>query len=58
VHLLLPEIGGGSHLCDRSEDLLKGVYKMGFQKPSKIQERALPLLLQDPCVARAQYNVR
>lgn len=23
---------------------------MGFQKPSKIQERALPLLLQNPCV--------
>ncbi|KAM0755475.1 DEAD-domain-containing protein [Meredithblackwellia eburnea MCA 4105] len=29
-------------------NLLKGVYKMGFQKPSKIQERALPLLLQNP----------
>jgi hypothetical protein len=31
-------------------NLLKGVYKMGFQKPSKIQEKALPLLLQNPCV--------
>jgi len=30
------------------EDLLKGLYKMGFQKPSKIQERALPLLLKNP----------
>ncbi|KAK4058052.1 RNA helicase required for poly(A+) mRNA export [Microbotryomycetes sp. JL221] len=29
-------------------NLLKGVYKLGFQKPSKIQERALPLLLQNP----------
>ncbi|OCH93062.1 DEAD-domain-containing protein [Obba rivulosa] len=29
-------------------DLLKGVYVMGFSKPSKIQERALPLLLADP----------
>ncbi|KEI37903.1 uncharacterized protein L969DRAFT_52140, partial [Mixia osmundae IAM 14324] len=29
-------------------ELLKGVYKLGFQKPSKIQERALPLLLQEP----------
>ncbi|KAL8284223.1 hypothetical protein RQP46_004972 [Phenoliferia psychrophenolica] len=29
-------------------NLLKGVYKMGFSKPSKIQERALPLLLQNP----------
>ena len=25
---------------------------MKFQKPSKIQERALPLLLQNPCVGR------
>ncbi|KAF9514933.1 hypothetical protein BS47DRAFT_1484792 [Hydnum rufescens UP504] len=30
------------------EDLLKGIYAMKFQKPSKIQERALPLLLQNP----------
>lgn len=29
-------------------ELLKGVYAMKFQKPSKIQERALPLLLSDP----------
>ncbi|TFY76666.1 hypothetical protein EWM64_g7345 [Hericium alpestre] len=29
-------------------DLLKGIYDMGFTKPSKIQERALPLLLKDP----------
>lgn len=28
--------------------LLKGLYRMGFQRPSKIQERALPLLLQNP----------
>lgn len=28
--------------------LLKGVYAMGFNRPSKIQERALPLLLADP----------
>ncbi|TFK27787.1 ATP-dependent RNA helicase DBP5 [Coprinopsis marcescibilis] len=31
-----------------SEDLLKGIYDMGFSKPSKIQERALPLLLSNP----------
>ncbi|CAH7683417.1 P-loop containing nucleoside triphosphate hydrolase protein, partial [Phakopsora pachyrhizi] len=31
-----------------SPQLLKGLYRMGFQRPSKIQERALPLLLQDP----------
>jgi len=29
-------------------DLLKGVFDMSFSKPSKIQERALPLLLKDP----------
>ena len=32
----------------RHPDLLKGLYAMGFSKPSKIQERALPLLLADP----------
>ncbi|KAK9446417.1 P-loop containing nucleoside triphosphate hydrolase protein [Limtongia smithiae] len=31
-----------------ADDLLKGVFAMKFQKPSKIQERALPLLLNDP----------
>jgi ATP-dependent RNA helicase DDX19/DBP5 len=31
-----------------NEDLLKGIYGMGFQKPSKIQEKALPLLLMNP----------
>ncbi|KAF9972008.1 RNA helicase required for poly(A+) mRNA export [Actinomortierella ambigua] len=30
------------------EDLLKGIYDMKFAKPSKIQERALPLLLSNP----------
>lgn len=29
-------------------ELLKGVYQMGFNKPSKIQETALPTLLADP----------
>ncbi|SCV06152.1 LANO_0H23244g1_1 [Lachancea nothofagi CBS 11611] len=29
-------------------ELLKGLYAMKFQKPSKIQERALPLLLSEP----------
>lgn len=31
-----------------SEELLKGLYSMKFAKPSKIQERALPLLLHNP----------
>ena len=29
-------------------NLLKGIYAMKFIKPSKVQERALPLLLNDP----------
>ncbi|XP_014258346.1 DEAD-box helicase Dbp80 isoform X1 [Cimex lectularius] len=29
-------------------NLLKGVYEMGFNTPSKIQETALPILLADP----------
>ena len=29
-------------------ELLKGLYDMGFTKPSKIQETALPALLSDP----------
>lgn len=31
-----------------NEKLLQGVYGMGFNKPSKIQETALPMLLADP----------
>lgn len=30
------------------EELLKGLYAMKYNKPSKIQERALPLLLKNP----------
>ncbi|ADV23914.1 ATP-dependent RNA helicase DBP5 [Cryptococcus gattii E566] len=30
------------------EDLMKGIIAAGFQKPSKIQEKALPLLLSNP----------
>lgn len=30
------------------EELLKGLYAMKFNKPSKIQEKALPLLLKNP----------
>ncbi len=35
------------HIHSRPE-LLKGVYGLGFNRPSKIQEKALPLLLADP----------
>lgn len=31
-----------------SEELLKGIRNMNFRKPSKIQEKALPLLLMNP----------
>ena len=31
-----------------SEDLLKGLYELGFQKPSKIQTTVLPILIADP----------
>lgn len=31
-----------------SETLLKGIYGMGFQKPSKIQAAALPMILAEP----------
>ncbi|GAA5812006.1 hypothetical protein MFLAVUS_005453 [Mucor flavus] len=31
-----------------SPELLKGLYAMSFTKPSKIQERAFPLLISDP----------
>ena len=41
------------HVVRRHQDLLKGIYDMGFTKPSKIQERALPLLLANPCVRHA-----
>ena len=34
--------------ADRNEKILKGIYQMRFTKPSKIQERALPLLLKNP----------
>lgn len=37
-------------LADRRSDerILKGLSKMGFRKPSKVQERALPLLMANP----------
>ncbi|KAL8720551.1 MAG: hypothetical protein Q9225_002597 [Loekoesia sp. 1 TL-2023] len=31
-----------------SENIIKGIYEMRFVKPSKIQEKALPLLLANP----------
>lgn len=31
-----------------SPEILKGVYAMGYQRPSKIQGRALPILMAKP----------
>ncbi|KTF96144.1 hypothetical protein cypCar_00026979 [Cyprinus carpio] len=31
-----------------TKTLLKGVYEMGFNRPSKIQENALPMMLAEP----------
>uniref|UniRef100_A0A8C1I8P5 RNA helicase n=1 Tax=Cyprinus carpio TaxID=7962 RepID=A0A8C1I8P5_CYPCA len=36
-----------THL-ERKPQLLKGVYEMGFNRPSKIQENALPMMLAEP----------
>lgn len=39
------------------EELMKGIYKMKFEKPSRIQENALPMLLKNPVtnlIAQAQ----
>ena len=31
-----------------NENILKAIHSMGYQKPSKIQSKALPLMLMDP----------
>lgn len=36
-------------LCSKPQ-LLQGVYGMGFNRPSKIQETALPMMLAEPWV--------
>ena len=35
-------------LAYSSQELLNGVYKLNFRTPSKIQEKALPLLMRNP----------
>lgn len=35
-------------MLDRDPDLIKGLTQMRFSKPSKIQEKALPLLMMNP----------
>ena len=37
-------------------DLLKGIYACSFKKPSKIQEKALPMLLNNPLVLFATFE--
>lgn len=40
---------------DLREDLLRGIYAYGFEKPSAIQQRAVkPILLNHDCIAQAQ----
>ncbi|KAI2606169.1 DEAD-domain-containing protein [Hypoxylon fragiforme] len=42
---------GSVHTFDElglPENVLKGLRALGFQKPSKVQEKALPLMLSDP----------
>ena len=33
---------------NRNDNILKGIYGMGFRKPSKVQEKTLPLLMMNP----------
>jgi superfamily II DNA/RNA helicase len=40
---------------DLKEDLLRGIYAYGFEKPSAIQQRAIkPILLKHDVIAQAQ----
>eukprot|EP00962_Isochrysis_galbana_P052504 scaffold23933_cov119-Isochrysis_galbana.AAC.7 len=40
---------------DLKEDLLRGIYSYGFEKPSAIQQRAIkPLILMRDTIAQAQ----
>lgn len=39
------------------ESLLKGIYNMGFSKPSRIQETALPILLSQQLVDLKSINL-
>lgn len=41
-------------VCSKPQ-LLQGVYGMGFNRPSKIQETALPMMLAEPWVYFALY---
>ena len=35
-------------------ELLMGIFEKGFEKPSPIQEEAIPTILQGECSSRAQ----
>lgn len=45
----LKETGNRANVTS-SEELLKGLYNLNFRTPSKIQEKALPLLMANPPV--------
>ena len=44
---------------DLKEDLLRGIYAYGFEKPSAIQQRAVkPILIGRDVIAQAQSGTR
>lgn len=47
-HTSLLHMGTWMLCFHRKKELLQGVYMMGFNRPSKIQEQALPLMLAYP----------
>ena len=47
-HMYLHHIGRTGRACCVKPELLKGVYDMGFNAPSNIQETVLLTLLADP----------
>lgn len=44
-------------MINRKPELLKGVYNMGFNRPSRIQENALPMMLAQPWVQVYSFRV-
>ena len=39
-------------------ELLMGIFEKGFEKPSPIQEEAIPTILQGECVGRSSLPLR
>lgn len=48
-YVIFYEFNAKINICPlRRPELLKGIYAMGFNAPSRIQESALPILLSNP----------